>query len=99
MRIWPFSRSSTKVAPPAMLRKSVSYFWGVGAARFMNHRYQAFANEGYALNPIANACITLLASSLASVDLQLFQKRGDKRNRIETHPLLDLLDHPNPQQS
>ena len=98
--MWPFSRKrdTANGALPA-LRKSVSYFWGVGAARFMNHRYQAFASEGYSLNPIANSCITLLANSIASVGLQVFEKKGAKVNKLDSHPLIDLLDNPNPQMS
>ena len=77
----------------------MSYFWGVGAARFMNHRYEAFANEGYSLNPIAHSCITLLANSIGSVGLLVYRKRGARIEKLDEHDLLTLLNNPNPQMS
>jgi len=51
--------------------------------------------EGYERNPIVFRCINLIANSLASIDLDL-KVNGDF---IDSHPILDLLNKPNLDQS
>jgi HK97 family phage portal protein len=67
------------------------------AARAMAQNYSAYAVEGYAQNPITFACIEKIALAMQSVDLTLYQVKGGTRVRIEgDHPLLALLNRPNP---
>jgi HK97 family phage portal protein len=81
--------------------KSASFFLGMPAGTFMGNSatYQTLANEGYAANAIVNACVTRIANSIASVDLQVYKKKGAKLVKQEAHPLLNLLENPNPAQS
>ena len=53
---------------------------------------QAYAKEGYAQNPTIYSCISLIADAFGSVPLQV--KVNDEVQ--ESHPLLDLLERPNP---
>ena len=53
---------------------------------------QAYAKEGYAQNPTVYSCISLIADAFGSVPLQV--KVNDEVQ--ESHPLLDLLERPNP---
>ncbi len=55
-------------------------------------RYDTLAEEGYRQNVIAFRAINLVAKGVASIPLNLY--RGN--DRLEEHPLLDVLARPNP---
>lgn len=57
--------------------------------------YENFAKEAYGKNVVAFACINKMSTAIASVPLYMMD--GDKE--LDTHPLLDLLNAPNPFQS
>lgn len=60
--------------------------------------YEAAANEGYRKSVTVFRAINLVANSAAGIDWELYRKsRGDKQEVLE-HPLLDLLQKPNPMQ-
>lgn len=93
---WPFR---TKAPATQFALKHATFLYGVGAARWLERRFDQLAQEGYEKNPIVYACVTKLAKSVASVDLQLYrQGRGGKLTKLDDHPLLDLLARPNPLQ-
>ena len=56
--------------------------------------YQSFSNEGYIRNITAHRCIEMRATTTAGIPWHLY-KNGNKKKRIDTHPLLDLLKRPN----
>jgi HK97 family phage portal protein len=58
-------------------------------------QYDTLAEEGYQKNIIVYRCVSLIARGVGSVPWKLY--RGD--TCLETHPLLNLLHAPNPQQS
>ncbi|MED4914367.1 phage portal protein [Parageobacillus thermoglucosidasius] len=62
-------------------------------------RFDKLAEEGFSRNVWVYRCVMVTAQHVASVPLLLYQKRGKKLVEIETHPLLDLLNKPNPLQS
>lgn len=96
MRFW---KSKT---PTSMATKSASFFLAGTSLNSMlvNSNYNALAGEGYAANAVAYACINKIANACASVELKLSRKTKDgKREPVTDHPLLDLLDRPNPTQS
>lgn len=96
MRFNLFSKRAPQ--PPEM--KSASFFMPLSYVQGMAHRYDAFAAEGYALNPVAYSCIDKIAKAITSVDVELYKKGKDgKPERVEKHPMLTLLDRPNPFQS
>ncbi|HYH63353.1 MAG TPA: phage portal protein [Urbifossiella sp.] len=82
-------------------RKGASFYFGLAARKggLTGAAYDRLASEGYAESVVAYACIARLAAAVASVEPQLYRKAGRRLTKIESHPLLDLLDAPNPAQS
>lgn len=72
--------------------------FGAGQPRFTPRRYDALAEEGYRRNVIAYRCIRLIAQNAAAVPWLLYQGRDGSRTRLQDHPLLALLNRPNPMQ-
>jgi HK97 family phage portal protein len=95
--MWPFRR---KDAAPAVERKTASFFIGTGRASFISRNYRALADEGYAQNAVAYACVSKIASAVATPDIFVYEKdsRGNVR-KLDNHPLVSLIDNPNPAQS
>jgi len=60
--------------------------------RTRNDSYQDLARDGYVENAVAFRCINEIANGASSVNFKLM--RGEQP--IEEHPLLDLLNRPNP---
>ena len=71
----------------------VGYF-GVNA-HSKEYKYADLANEGYKKNAIVYRCVNEISKGASSVDFLL--KSGD--DIIEQHPLINLMDRPNPLQS
>ncbi|OJW50563.1 MAG: phage portal protein [Alphaproteobacteria bacterium 41-28] len=57
-------------------------------------QYDTLAEEGYQKNIVVYRCVSLIARGVASVPWRLYKEE----TRLETHPLLSLLQKPNPQQ-
>jgi len=70
-------------------------FSGTRQAQWMRRRYKEFAEEGYRRNVVAYMAINKVSRAAAAIPLTLF--RGNKE--IVDHPLLRLLQRPNPMQS
>lgn len=60
--------------------------------------FEKLGREGYQQNPVVHACIALIAKSVADISWAMYQGAGEKRKEIDDHPLLDLMDQPNPEQ-
>ena len=87
-------------APPQ--RKAASFFMALGAGRcgLSGAGYDKLAQEGYAECVVAFQCINKVAAAIASVEPQLYRRgRGGKLSKVESHPLLDLMERPNAAQS
>lgn len=67
---------------------------GVHQPLWTPRQYDRLAEEGYQKNIIVYRCVSLIARGVASVPWQITQ--GEKR--LQTHPLLKLLQNPNPRQ-
>ncbi|QDV34921.1 phage portal protein [Tautonia plasticadhaerens] len=89
-----FTRRSKAVDQFAV--KNATFLYGIGAARWLERRFDLLAKDGYEQNPIVYACVTKLARASASVDLHVYRKQGGKLVKLENHPLLKLLERPNP---
>lgn len=57
-------------------------------------QYDTLAEQGYQKNMVVYRCVSLISRGAGSVSWRLY-KDG---KRLETHPLLNLLQNPNPQQ-
>ena len=72
---------------------------GGGEVRWSDKNYENYAKEAYLKCIVAYRCILEIAQSVASVDWLLMEKGRGKDKEIEEHPILDLLDYPNPAES
>lgn len=78
---------------------SSAFMVPLGQPTWSRRDYAKFAEEGYRRNVIAHRCIAIIASGAASVPWKLSDKKGRGARRvIDGHPLLALLDRPNPLQ-
>jgi HK97 family phage portal protein len=66
--------------------------------RFTPRDYDQLAREGYQKNVIAYRCVKLISQNAASVPFRLFAGKGKDKKLVEEHPLLTLLQRPNPMQ-
>lgn len=64
----------------------------IGRPKWTARRYDALAEEGYRKNVVAYRCIAMLAQAAAQIPWLLY----DGGHELTRHPLLDLLDRPNP---
>ncbi len=70
-----------------------------GRAVMTPREYDKLAEEGYSKNAIAFRCVNLIASSTKSMRFVLYRKgksKSAKITEIDSHPILELLDRPNP---
>lgn len=58
--------------------------------------FSYYCNDAYSKNVIVNRCVSLIASSAASVSWLLYAKQGNAHKVIKHHKILDLLKRPNP---
>lgn len=65
------------------------------SAVWPKRNYEAFSREGYQVNVIVHSAINRLATSVAAIRYQV--RVGDQV--LTEHPILDLMDRPNPLQS
>lgn len=73
----------------------VGYF-GVGTSSQRMMKYEDLAVEGYLKNAIVYRCVNEISKGASAVPFQI-KTRDDQV--IQSHPLIDLLNRPNPQQS
>jgi len=71
--------------------------FGGHTPRFTPRQYDRLAEEGYKKNVIAYRCIKLISQNAAAVPWAVRKKSGGK-DILRDHPLLDLLQRPNPMQ-
>lgn len=97
--VWPFRRK--EVAPPATKSASFLLSSGLSSGSLTGATYRQISLEGYAKCVIAYDAINRVASSVASVELQLFDRnrKSGKIDKVEVHEILDLMMNPNPAQS
>jgi len=60
--------------------------------------YEQFAREGYGNSAIVYACVNEIAKAIGGLQWIVQQRRGGKWRELDAHPLLTLLDKPNPRQ-
>lgn len=86
-----FRASEKKASMTAPLLVSA----GTGQPLWTPRQYDTLAEEGYQKNIIVYRCVSLIARGVGSVPWKLYQGN----TCLETHPLLNLLHAPNPQQT
>ena len=85
-----FSRKQVEVKNSNMM----GYF-GVGSTQTKKYAYEDLANEGYLKNAIVYRCVNEISKGASAVPFII--KNGEQI--VEQHPIIDLLNRPNPLQS
>ncbi len=70
-------------------------YFGVGTEETKQYKYEDLAKEGYLKNAIVYRCVNEISKGASAVPFII--KNGDQK--VEQHPLIDLLNRPNPLQS
>ena len=70
-------------------------YFGVGTEEAKTYKYQDLAKEGYLKNAIVYRCVNEISKGASAVPLII--KAGEQI--VEQHPIIDLLNRPNPLQS
>lgn len=73
-----------------------SFMHTPGKPVWMGRDYERFADEGFIRNVIAHRAVSLVSSGAAHVPWQLFDTRTGDTVRVKSHPVLKLLNKPNP---
>lgn len=99
-RLWPKNNAQAKHGMPEFYNSlSVqAVMYQPGKPVWSGREYQKFADEGYIRNVIAHRAVNLVAGGAASVPWILFEKSSGKPIRVPQHPVLNLLERPNPLQ-
>jgi HK97 family phage portal protein len=70
--------------------------FGAGQPTPTPRRYDKLAEEGFQKNAIVFRCVNLISECAAAVPWTIFRRRGSSKERLDVHPLLTLLERPNP---
>jgi len=73
-----------------------AYFYEMNAPQWSSREYEQFADQAYIKNVIAHRAINIVAQAAASVPWALYSAKGKSKVRLYDHPLLKLLERPNP---
>jgi len=90
------SDASQKQDPFFGIPFDTSYVYTPGQAVWMRRDYSRFANEAFSRNVIAHRAVEMIASAVASVPLKLTEQGRSNMREVFKHPLLNLLQAPNP---
>ena len=80
---------------PESKQSNMMGYFGVGSHQPRSYKYQDLAKEGYHKNAIVYRCVNEISKGASAVPFIV--KAGDQI--LEQHPLIDLLNRPNPLQS
>ena len=81
--------------PERKEQSSMVGYFGVGSSQSRKYTYEQLAEEGYMKNSIVYKCVNEISRGASSVPYMV--KAGDVV--LESHPLLSLINRPNPLQS
>ncbi|MCH2546859.1 MAG: phage portal protein, partial [Alphaproteobacteria bacterium] len=73
-----------------------SFIHAPGKPVWMGRDYERFADEGFIKNVIAHRAVSIVASGAAHVPWLLYDVRSGKSQPVKAHPVLKLLNRPNP---
>ncbi len=94
-RFWNMvTKGLSRPQPPRTTSPYVTYNL-LGKPQWTPRDYQQLADEGYQKNVIVYRCVNLITRGLSSIPWLLY----DQDVEIDHHPLLDLLNTPNPRQA
>ena len=89
---WLNGRTLRPDAVKTSLTGPILAYYQTGRPLWTPRDYTSFAKEGFQANAIVYRTVRMIAEAAASVPLLLY----DGGQELSTHPVLDLLAHPNP---
>jgi HK97 family phage portal protein len=98
---WLTRRDTTATNAPAQQKAysaTSAFMIPAGQAVWMRRDITKFADEGYRRNVVAHRAVSMIAVAAASVPWKLTERRARSNRVIDSHPLLSLLNKPNPLQ-
>lgn len=95
---WLRARAADVTTATKSYAATTAYMVANGQPVWMRRDVSRFAEEGYRRNVIAHRAIAMVATAAASVPWKLTEQRGRGSRALAQHPLLTLLNHPNPLQ-
>lgn len=90
----PFKKASA-VPETKVARGYALHMQGLPKAVWSERNYGAFSREAYMMNVVAFQAINKIATAISAIDW--FVQEGDER--LDDHPMLDLVRRPNPKQT
>lgn len=72
--------------------------YGSGQPIWTPTDYEQLAREGYKTNSYVYRCINLVAMACGGIPWLLYRKRGKNKRELDDHPLITLMQRPNPKQ-
>ncbi|CAM5503722.1 HK97 family phage portal protein [Aquamicrobium terrae] len=94
---WPRFGGKAGARPPERKTAPSGFiaFHAQGEANWTRRDYATLAREGFMRNPIVHRSVRLIAETASAIPWLLYEGAAE----IEAHPLLDLLERPNPRQA
>lgn len=86
MKWWPFERKESRTA---------AVMQSLPSASMMRREFSAYSKEGYQKNVVAYRCVRTIADAIGSIPILLYEGETE----LSDHPLLKLIDRPNPMHS
>ncbi|AXS39957.1 phage portal protein [Breoghania sp. L-A4] len=90
-----FRRAAKPTEAKASRTASMVTLQSAGRPIWTPRDYAALAREGFARNPVVYRCVRMISEGAASVPWLLYEGARE----LDAHPLLDLLEKPNPRQA
>jgi len=88
IRAFLFGSPEKKEAPQVMMNYTT-------ATHYRRDNFDSYADEGYRQNAIVYRCVNEIANGAASIPFKAFQGETE----LDQHPILSLLNRPNPTQA
>ena len=82
-----------------MHNQSHAYLYGAKKPVWTDRNYIEFATAAYSKNVIAHRSIQMISQAAASIKIKIYSKVDGQKHEIHSHPIIDLLNNPNPVQS
>ena len=98
MTSWLRTRARSSQSEVKSYAGTTAFMIPAGQAVWMRRDTAKFADEGYRRNVVAHRSVAMVATAAASVPWKLTERRARTTRVLEAHPLLTLLNNPNPLQ-
>lgn len=95
---WLSRRTSSATVEAKSYPSTSSFMIPAGQPVWMRREVTKFADEGYRRNVIAHRAVAMIATAASSVPWKLTQRSSRTSRTLDVHPLLALLNNPNPLQ-